>query len=178
MVNEIGRVPGLNVTDDSDVDRVTLTSGDTLRGNRIAPAAGLIVRDADGIERGGIGVLDLPDGPRMMSILDHRGGDGIGMTLSDDGSARLFINDAPNPDRTPQATRVKIEVGRDGTPGISLADATGQTRLRFGLTSEGAGAIEFLNADGDVVHRLVPEDRGSATGTGSRPVTVVTDDQH
>ena len=48
-------------------------------------------------------------------------------------------------------------VGPDGTPAIALNDKADRTRLRLTVTAEGYGAIEFLDAQGRVIHTLAPK---------------------
>ncbi len=161
MTTESLKTRQIQMTSVEGVERVSLTSADDLEGERIAPAAGLIVRDKNGRERGGIGVLDLPEGTRVLCALDHAGGDAVGMMVDDDGTAGFFINDAPEPEhREPRAQRFSVEIAHDGTPELALRDTDGRPRLRLTLTDDGAGAIEFLTAGGDVVERIIPEESG------------------
>ena len=51
----------------------------------------------------------------------------------------------------------RMVVGADGTPAIALNDKADRTRLRLTVTAEGYGAIEFLDAQGKVIHTLAPE---------------------
>jgi hypothetical protein len=40
---------------------------------------------------------------------------------------------------------------------VALADKADRVRVRMTVTPEGYGAIEFLNAEGEVIHTLAPE---------------------
>ena len=55
------------------------------------------------------------------------------------------------------STRIKLSVAADGTPAVALADKADRPRVRMTVTPEGYGAIEFLNAEGEVIHVLAPE---------------------
>jgi len=50
-----------------------------------------------------------------------------------------------------------MAVAADGTPAIALNDQQDRARLRLTVTPEGYGAIEFLDAQGRVIHTLAPE---------------------
>jgi len=100
--------------------------------------------------------------------LDHPAMDAIGWRVSPDGEVAFSINQAPPLLREPAlgnrlvpgvktSTRIRMVVGADGTPAIALSDKADKPRLRLTVTEEGYGAIEFLNAKGDVIHTLAPE---------------------
>ena len=93
------------------------------------------------------------------------------MRVAPDGGVSFVINDAPELVREPgledrlipgveNATRIKLEVAADGQPAIALSDAEDRPRLRLTVTPEGYGAIEFLNAAGEVISRIAPEAGG------------------
>lgn len=54
-------------------------------------------------------------------------------------------------------TRVELSVAADGTPTVGLSDKNDKPRVRLTVTEEGFGAIQFLNADGEVIHTISPE---------------------
>jgi hypothetical protein len=58
---------------------------------------------------------------------------------------------------TAAAERVKISVAADGSPAITLADKEDRPRVRLTVTDEGFGALQFLNAKGDVIDTYAPE---------------------
>ena len=100
--------------------------------------------------------------------LDHPAMDAIGWRVSPDGAVSFTINAAPPLVREPglddrlvpgvsTSTRIRLSVDADGAPAIALADAEDRPRVRMTVTAEGYGAIEFLNAAGEVVHVLAPE---------------------
>lgn len=147
----------IDIVSSDGTTRASLTSGDDLDGQRIAPFAGLIIRDAAGAERGGIGVIDVDGDARVASVLDHPGGDAIGSMVTDSGEVVFLINDAPAGDGRPRSTRIRMHVAANGTPSLAFLDGEGRPRLRFTLEDDGAGAIEFVRADGSVAHQMVPE---------------------
>lgn len=164
MGNEAISPLHIEVTSPEGTPRVTISSGDDFDGRRVAPAAGVIIRDRDGNERGGIGVLDVEEGSgtRVVTALDHPGADAVGMYVHEAGTAGVFINEAPRGQVRGGSGvgRFTAEVGIDGTPTLELRDDEERPRLRLTLTATGAGAIEFLDASGRVVQRIVPEDQG------------------
>jgi hypothetical protein len=100
--------------------------------------------------------------------LDHPAMDAIGWRVSPDGDVRFSINQAPPLIREPRLdnrlipgvqtpTRIEMAVAADGTPAIALNDQQDRARLRLTVTPEGYGAIEFLDAQGRVIHTLAPE---------------------
>jgi hypothetical protein len=50
-----------------------------------------------------------------------------------------------------------LTVAADGTPAIALSDKEDHPRLQLTVNKEGFGAIEFLDARGNVVDSIVPE---------------------
>lgn len=161
------RTGQLELVDEHGVVRMTLTAGETdvvidgVQKERVAPFAGIILRDEVGNERGGLGYLGGPDG-RAVWALDNPSFDAIGAMVGDDGAVTFVINQPPatasrEDGSVEGATRLLVKVAADGTPSISLADAQDRPRLRLSLKDDGAGAIEFLDATGAVVHAMVPE---------------------
>lgn len=128
---------------------------------RVAPFSGIIVRDERGNERGGLGYIGERDG-RVLWALDHDTIDAVGTVVAPDGSIMQIMNQAPRPESEneparPVQTRLHLKVAADGSPEVALSDAEGRPRIRLALTEDGAGALEFLDANGRVVHALVPE---------------------
>lgn len=94
--------------------------------------------------------------------------DAIGWRVSPDGSVSFVINQAPTLIRDPglggalvpgvlTPTRMELSVAADGTPTVALSDKNDKPRVRLTVTEEGFGAIEFLNASGEVIHTIAPE---------------------
>jgi hypothetical protein len=50
-----------------------------------------------------------------------------------------------------------LSLAADGTPAVALSDRNDKPRLRLTVTEEGFGAIQFLNAEGQVIHTIAPE---------------------
>ncbi len=163
----------LDIVDENGVIRMTLSGQtpppiiDGIQYRRAFNVAGMVLYDDKGSERGGFGTADV-DGGMAVLALDHPAMDAIGWRVSPDGEVRFSINQAPALIREPalgnalipgvQApTRIGLVVAPDGTPAIALNDKADRTRLRLTVTAEGYGAIEFLDAQGKVIHTLAPE---------------------
>jgi len=165
----------IDIVDENGTIRMSLASPtaepiiDGIQYRRAFPVNGLTVFDREGSERGGFGVADLQDGGTAAVVAhDHVNGDAIGWRVMPDGSVGFHINqrapilrEAAIGDRIApgigDAKRISLEVAADGTPAIALADAKSRPRLRLTVTDEGYGAIEFLDADGNVVETIAPE---------------------
>ncbi len=163
----------IDIVDDKGVIRMTLSGQtpppiiDGIQYRRAFNVAGMVLYDDKGSERGGFGTADVNGGMAVLA-LDHPAMDAIGWRVSPDGEVRFSINQAPPPVREPKLdnklvpgvqvpTRIQMVVGADGTPAIALNDKADRTRLRLTVTPEGYGAIEFLDAQGKVIHTLAPE---------------------
>jgi cytochrome c oxidase assembly protein Cox11 len=94
--------------------------------------------------------------------------DAVGWRVSPDGSVSFVFNQAPPLVREPglggalvpgvqTPTRMRLSLAADGTPAVALSDRNDKPRLRLTVTEEGFGAIQFLNAEGQVVHTIAPE---------------------
>ncbi len=163
----------IDIVGEDGVIRMTLAAEtpapiiDGIQYRRAFGVSGLILYDENGSERGGFGVADV-DGGMAVLALDHPAMDAIGWRVSPDGSVSFTINQAPPLIREPAlgdrlvpgvetSTRIRLSVAADGTPAVALADKADRTRVRMTVTPEGYGAIEFLNAAGEVIHVLAPE---------------------
>lgn len=168
------RVRRIDVVDEDGVIRMTIAGVlpdpvvDGVEYERSMPVSGIMVRDDEGNERGGFGYNMGLDGPLI--ALDHPTGEGAGLAIRDDGTALSFLGAAKEPLRSdsldgallPTGTghpesAVRTMIGPDGRPSLVLTDRQGRSRVRITLTEEGYGAIEFLDASGDVIESLVPE---------------------
>lgn len=140
---------------------------DGIQYKRAFDVAGLVIYDKSGSERGGLGTADV-DGGMAILALDHPAMDAIGWRVSPDGEVNFLINQAPALIRdealggalvpgvsTP--TRIRLAVAANGTPSVALSDKNDKPRLRLTVTDAGFGAIEFLDAAGEVVHTIAPE---------------------
>jgi len=163
----------IDIVDEHGVIRMTLSGQtpepiiDGIQYRRVFNVAGMILYDENGSERGGFGTADVEGGMAVLA-LDHPAMDAIGWRVSPDGGVSFSINQAPPLVREPAlgdrlvpgvqtSTRIKLDVAADGTPAIALADKADRPRLRLTVTEEGYGAIQFLNAEGQVIHTLAPE---------------------
>lgn len=163
----------IDIVDADGTIRMTLSGStpppiiDGIQYKRAFNVAGLILYDDKGSERGGFGTADV-DGGMAVLALDHPAMDAVGWRVSPDGSVSFVFNQAPPLLREPQLdnalvpgvstpTRLKLGVAADGTPTVDLSDKNDQPRLRLTVTEEGFGAIQFLNAAGEVVHAIIPE---------------------
>ncbi len=163
----------IDIVDEKGVIRMTLSGQtpapiiDGIQYKRAFNVAGMVLYDDKGSERGGFGTADV-DGGMAVLALDHPAMDAIGWRVSPDGEVRFSINQAPPLIREPRLdirlipgvqtpTRIQMVVGADGTPAIALNDKQDRARLRLTVTPDGYGAIEFLDAQGKVIHTLAPE---------------------
>ncbi len=163
----------IDIVDENGVIRMTLSGRtpapiiDGIQYRRAFNVAGLVLYDDKGSERGGFGTADVAGGMAVLA-LDHPAMDAIGWRVSPDGEVAFSINQAPPLLREPAlgnrlvpgvktSTRIRMVVGADGTPAIALSDKADRTRLRLTVTEEGYGAIEFLDAEGRVIHTMAPE---------------------
>lgn len=165
----------IDIVDENGTIRMSLASPteepiiDGVQYRRIFPASGLVVFDREGSERGGFVVADLEDGGTVTVVAqDHVNGDAIGWRVMPDGSVGLHLNERAPVLREEaignriapgigNATRISLDVAADGAPTIALADAQSRPRVHLAVTEEGYGAIEFLDADGNVVETIAPE---------------------
>lgn len=169
----------IDIVDENGVIRMTLAAPtpapilDGIQYKRTFPVSGLVMYDKNGSERGGFGVADV-EGTATVLAQDHANADAIGWRVSPDGSVSFLINERPPMQREPAlgnaiapasrtVSRVEMRVAADGTPSIGLADKEDRTRLRLTVTEAGYGAIEFLDAEGKVVHVFAPEAQKAAT---------------
>jgi hypothetical protein len=163
----------IDIVDEKGTIRMTLSGQtpapiiDGIQYKRAFNVAGMVLYDDKGSERGGFGTADVNGGMAVLA-LDHPAMDAIGWRVSPDGEVRFSINQAPPLIREPKLdnrlipgvgtpTRIEMLVGADGTPAIALNDKADRPRVRLTVTQEGYGAIEFLDAQGKVVHTLAPE---------------------
>jgi len=173
----------IDIVDADGTIRMTLAGAtpqpiiDGIQYKRAFNVAGLIVYDDKGSERGGFGTADVEGGMAVLA-LDHPAMDAVGWRVSPDGSVSFVINQAPPLVREPglghalvpgvrTPTRMQMSVAADGTPTVALADGNDRQRLRLTVTDEGFGAIEFLNAEGEVIHAITPEAEGPGQGRQS-----------
>ncbi len=163
----------IDIVDADGTIRMTLSGAtpppiiDGVQYKRAFNVAGLILYDDKGSERGGFGTADIEGGMAVLA-LDHPAMDAVGWRVSPDGSISFVFNQAPPLVREPgldgalvpgvqTPTRMRLSLAADGAPAVELSDRNDQPRLRLTVTEEGFGAIQFLNAQGQVIHTLAPE---------------------
>ena len=163
----------IDIVDADGTIRMTLSGAtpppiiDGIQYKRAFNVAGLILYDDKGSERGGFGTADIEGGMAVLA-LDHPAMDAVGWRVSPDGSISFVFNQAPPLVREPglggalvpgveTPTRMRLSLAADGAPAVELSDRNDQPRLRLTVTEEGFGAIQFLNAQGQVIHTLAPE---------------------
>ncbi|HEV2387286.1 MAG TPA: hypothetical protein VGS20_08525 [Candidatus Acidoferrales bacterium] len=102
-------------------------------------SAGLHVWDrpnkdlAELMEQRVLPVEKMPNGPAKTAALNKLRQEGLL------GASRVFVGKAP-----------------DEKALLTLSDAKGRPRLRLSVTPDGQAAVEFLNAEGKAVNRVVP----------------------
>jgi hypothetical protein len=163
----------IDIVDADGTIRMTLSGAtpppiiDGIQYKRAFNVAGLILYDDKGSERGGFGTADVEGGMAVLA-LDHPAMDAVGWRVSPDGSVSFVFNQGPPLVREPglggalvpgvqTPTRMRLSLAADGTPAVALSDRNDKPRLRLTVTEEGFGAIQFLNAEGQVVHTIAPE---------------------
>ena len=163
----------IDIVDADGTIRMTLSGAtpppviDGVQYKRAFNVAGLILYDDKGSERGGFGTADVEGGMAVLA-LDHPAMDAVGWRVSPDGSVSFVFNQAPPLVREPgldgalvpgveTPTRMRLSLDADGTPAVALSDRNDKPRLRLTVTDEGFGAIQFLNAQGEVIHTIAPE---------------------
>ncbi len=139
---------GMIILNENGADRVVLAApvpdpqanGKVVR--RASPHAGLTFDDAEGNERGGIGI---PDGGRGVVCLDYpapliREGVCLGV-IPDQGFTGLMIN-AESGSESDRATMVVL---KDGTSLIKLADTNGIERTRLMVQGDNPAQLLILD---------------------------------
>jgi hypothetical protein len=120
--------------------------------------AGMLFYNDEGSENGGLifgghknGKGEVVDSGGSLSF-DKYGASQIvqlaGVDDKDDKFAGLAVNDSTQ----------RIWVGRkdDNASVVALMDAKGKKRIVMQVTGDGAASLDFLDADGHVVKRLIP----------------------
>lgn len=162
----------IDLVDDDGIVRLTLGAPlpnpvvDGVEYSRDRPVNGMMIRDANGNERGGIAFLDGLNWPAL--IFDHKASEAAGLIVQDDGSM-LFLMIQPGEEVRDERldnrlvpgssgpTRLSLSVPATGGPSVELMDHDSQPRIRLTVTPEGYGSLQFLSAEGEVVYALTPE---------------------
>lgn len=160
----------IDVVDSNGVIRLTLAGAlpgaivDGIQYRRSFNVSGLMLRDDKGNERGGFGYNEGLGGPIL--ALDHVANEGAGFAVRGDGEAFMFVGQKAKEKRderldgrlTPGGeapSTAVLSVAADGGQSIAMTDKQGRVRLRLKVDDQG-GAIEFLNADGEVADVFRP----------------------
>lgn len=161
----------LDVVDDKGAIRMSLGRNeaivDGIAYKRSIPFGGMLLYDDKGSERGGWGYSSA-NGGAVVFALDHPAQDATGLRVLPDGSVDFQMIAAPPLMREPALgnklvpaiktpQRLKLRLTPDGTPLIELSDKQSRPRIRLTVSEDGAGALEFLDADGKVVRSFAPE---------------------
>lgn len=102
----------------------------------------VVLRDADGVERGRLATDD--DGRAQLSLSDRDGRERIRLTVLADGSPGVTISDG---DDRPRAVLGYLS---DGTTNLVLADEQGVSRAVFGLDPDGSTQALFTDRVGTI----------------------------
>jgi hypothetical protein len=109
-------------------------------------AEAIVLRDADGVERGRLSTDG--DGQARLSLSDREGRERIRLTVLADGSPGVTISD---PDARPRAVLGYLP---DGTTNLVFADAQGTSRAVLGVEPDGSTQALFADQSG-VIRTLV-----------------------
>lgn len=102
----------------------------------------IVLRDAEGVERGRLATDD--DGRAQLSLSDPDGRERIRLTVLGDGSPGVTISD---PDARPRAILAYLP---DGTTNLVFADAQGVSRAVFGVEPDGSSQALFSDRSGEI----------------------------
>lgn len=152
----------LDLVDDQGVPRVTIAAplpNPQIGGveyPRTAPAYGIMLRDAEGNEMGGIGTLNINGNRVALVAFDHPTAEAIGFNLINKQPGFSIMEAPPEEASIGKTGPLRVHIGLDesGAPSLILADGEGRTRLRMRVDSNGEPHIEFLNEKGDVTKSI------------------------
>jgi hypothetical protein len=96
-------------------------------------------------------VWDRPDAPLSDLVEKLNAANAVEDKEKRDAAVARVRAEAPKP-----AQRVLVGKTRDRTATVLLSDAEGRTRLALKVEADGTAGIDFLDAEGKVVHRLAP----------------------
>jgi hypothetical protein len=102
----------------------------------------LVLRDADGVERGRMSTDD--EGRTQLALSDREGRERIRLTVLADGSPGVTISD---PDARPRAVLGYLP---DGTTNLVFADAQGTSRAVLGVEPDGSTQALFADEAGTI----------------------------
>lgn len=102
----------------------------------------IVLRDADGVERGRLATDS--DGRTQLALSDREGRERIRLTVLADGSPGVTISD---PDARPRAVLGYLP---DGTTNLVFADAQGTSRAVLGVEPDGSTQALFADQFGTI----------------------------
>ncbi len=132
-------------------------------GNRVASAGimfdqlgqdqtiGFEYSEQNGARTAAFKVWDRPDEPLSDLVEQLNAANAIEDSAAREVAVAKVRATAPKP-----AQRVFVGKTRERAAMVLLADAQGRNRLALKVDADGTASIEFLDADGKVVHRIVP----------------------
>ena len=114
-------------------------------------AIGFDYAEENGLRSAGFKVWDRPDAPLSNLVDQLNAANAIQDKEKREAAIAQARAAAPKP-----AQRVLVGKTRDRAATVILSDAEGRSRLALKVEADGAASIEFLDADGKVVHKLGP----------------------
>ena len=136
------------------------------RGHNQRPGAGMLFYNNEGTENGGLifgGRRDASGKVVEAGVslsFDKFGVNGnfvqlAGISDSENRFAGLRVKD--NSVGSPNTNRIWVGNGDDGAATVALMDKQGRKRIVMEVAADGESSLTFLDADGKVVKRLLPE---------------------
>lgn len=129
------------------------------------PQAGIIFYNDEGTENGGLifgghknSKGEIVDSGGAISFDRYDGNQEvqlIGVHDKEDRFAGLIVSD--NPPNAQGHRRIWVGKNDDGAARLELRDAMGKKRIVLEVLGDGASSITFLDGDGKVLNRIVPE---------------------
>jgi len=159
----------INVVEPDGTLRMVISNRDQLPGVIVKgkeqpkndrPQAGMLFYNDEGSENGGLifggrknDKGEVVDSGGSLSF-DKYGANQIVQLAGVDDSSDRFAGLIVNDDRR----RIWVGRGDDGSAQIALNDAKGKKRLVLQVAADGTASLAFLDADGHVIRKLVPQD--------------------
>ena len=159
----------INVVEPNGTLRMVISNHDRLPGVIVngkeqppqdRPQAGMLFYNDEGSENGGLifggrknEKGEIVDSGGSLSF-DKYGANQIVQLAGVDDSTDRFAGLIVSDDRR----RIWVGRGDDGSAQIALNDAKGKKRLVLQVAADGTASLAFLDADGHVIRKLVPQD--------------------
>jgi hypothetical protein len=103
-------------------------------------AQSLVIRDANGIVRGAIGLAD--DGSVGMNLNDAKGATRITLDVAKNSTPGLDFYDGDG------QVRAMMSLGPHGTPGLGFYNSSGKLRTSLDIPSDSTPGLGFYNDNG------------------------------